>query len=252
VAAGVRFVAILDRTPGTLFGSLLPDRRAATERRRFNSLGSRSRGAAMITLHSDQTSGNCYKVRLLAAQLGLELRIVDVDVLKGESRTPAFLMLNPAGRVPVLELPGGRVLAESNAMLCYLAEGSALMPKDPFERARVLQWLFFEQHSHEPAIAAARFWLSQVRGGRELKRYMLDEWMERGYQALSVMERHLSRRPFFGEERYSIADIALYAYTHVAHEGEFDLATFPAVRDWLARVAAQPGHVDIGWRPSGA
>lgn len=203
----------------------------------------------MVTLYSQQNSGNCYKVRLLAAHLGLPLALVDVDILKGESRTPEFLMKNPNGKVPLLELPGGRYLAESNAMLVYLAEGSALLPEDRFERAQALQWMFFEQYSHEPYIAVARFWLHLIKGGRDLKKNQIDEWMERGYQALRVMERHLSGEDFFAAGRFTIADIALYAYTHVAREGDFDLSGFPAIRVWLARVADQPGHVDMEWRP---
>lgn len=203
----------------------------------------------MVTLYSQQNSGNCYKVRLLAAHLGLPLALVDVDILKGESRTPEFLMKNPNGKVPLQELPGGRYLAESNAMLVYLAEGSALLPEDRFERAQALQWMFFEQYSHEPYIAVARFWLHLIKGGRDLKKNQIDEWMERGYQALRVMERHLSGEDFFAAGRFTIADIALYAYTHVAREGDFDLSGFPAIRVWLARVADQPGHVDMEWRP---
>lgn len=203
----------------------------------------------MPTLYSMQSSGNCYKVRLLAAHLGLALTIVDVDILKGENRTPEFLMRSPAGRVPLLELPGGRFLAESNAMLVYLAEGTPLVPQDAVDRAETFQWMFFEQNMHEPVIAAARFWLNAIKGGRELKRDLLDEWFERGHQALGVMESHLASRRFFVSDRFGLADIALYAHTHVAHEAELDLAPYGAVRDWLARVAAHQGHVDIAWRP---
>ncbi|WP_051661000.1 glutathione S-transferase family protein [Bosea sp. 117] len=203
----------------------------------------------MLKLYAMQSSGNCYKVRLLLAKLGLPFTLVDVDLLRGENRTPEFLMKNPEGRVPLLELPGGRFLAESGAILAYLAEGSPLLPDERFARAEVLRWMFFEQHSHEPAIAAARFWLKLVRGGRELRTHDVDRWQEEGYAALGVMERHLARRPFFVDGRLTIADIALYAHTHVAEEGEFDLTGFPAVRGWLARVAAAPGHVGMDWRP---
>ncbi|MEZ0213026.1 MAG: glutathione S-transferase family protein, partial [Xanthobacteraceae bacterium] len=199
----------------------------------------------MLKLHSMQNSGNCYKVRLLLAVLGLPFRLVDVDLLRGENRTPEFLMKNPEGRVPLLELPGGRYLAESNAILVYLAEGTRFLPQDRLARAEVLRWMFFEQHSHEPAIAAARFWLKLVRGGRELRTHDIDRWLEEGYAALGVMERHLGRRRYFVEETLSVADLALYAHTHVADEGDFDLASFPAVRAWLARVAAEPGHVGM-------
>lgn len=206
----------------------------------------------MLRLYSMQSSGNSYKVRLLLARLGLPFRLIDIDLLRGENRTPEFLIKNPEGRVPLLELPGGRLLAESNAILFYLAEGTPLLPDDRFARAEALRWMFFEQHSHEPAIAAARFWLKLVRGGRELRTHEIDRWMEEGHAALGVMERHLSRRPFFVDGQISVADIALYAHTHVAEEGDFDLAPYPAVRDWLARVAVEPDHVDMDWRPASA
>lgn len=203
----------------------------------------------MLKLYAMQSSGNCYKVRLLLAKLGTPFQLVDIDLLSGENRTPEFLMKHPEGRVPLLELPGGRHLAESNAILFYLAEGTRFLPEAALARAETLRWMFFEQHSHEPAIAAARFWLKLVRGGRDLRTHEIDRWMEEGYAALRVMERHLARRPFFVEDSFGIADIALYAHTHVAEEGDFTLDAFPAVRDWLARVEAQPGHVDMEWRP---
>ena len=204
----------------------------------------------MLTLYSDQSSTNSYKVRLLAAHLGTPLRLVDVDILRGESRTPEFMKRNPNGEVPVLELTDGRLLAESNAILLYLADGTPFLLSDPFDRARVLQWLFFEQSSHEQTISSARFWLSQVKGGRELKRDLIDDWMERGYRALGVMDRHLREETFFIDGSLTVADIALYAATHVAGEGDFDLAPFLAVRAWLERVAALPSHVDMAWRPA--
>jgi glutathione S-transferase len=203
----------------------------------------------MPTLYSDQSSTNCYKVRLLASHLELPLTLVDVDILQGQSRTPDFLSLNPNGEVPVLELGDGRRLAESNAMLLFLADGTPLLPDDAYRRARVLQWMFFEQSAHESTIASARFWLSAVKGGRELKRDLIDDWMERGYRALGVMDRHLAGHAFFVDGALGVADLALYAATHVAHEGEFDLAPFPAVRRWLGRIAALPRHVDMAWRP---
>ena len=204
----------------------------------------------MHTLYSMQNSGNCYKLRLAMAQLEIPFRIHDVDILKGESRTPEFLALNPNGKVPALRLDSGQLLAESNAILFFLAEGTDLMPDDRFCRAEMLQWMFFEQYSHEPYIAVARFWLKLMKGGRELKRDMLDDWWERGYQALGVMERHLETHDFIAARRYSIADIALYAYTHVAEDGEFDLSDFPAILAWMDRVRAQPGHVAMDWRPA--
>ncbi|MCJ8142418.1 glutathione S-transferase family protein [Ancylobacter sp. A5.8] len=206
----------------------------------------------MLRLYGMQSSGNSYKVRLLLARLGTPFQLVDVDVLRGENRTPDFLIKNPEGRVPLLELPGGRHLAESNAILVYLAEETRFLPADRLARAEVLRWMFFEQHSHEPAIAAARFWLKLVRGGRDLRTHDIDRWMEEGYAALRVMERHLARRPFFVDGTLSVADIALYAHTHVAEEGDFTLDGFPAVRDWLARVEAEPGHVGIDWHPEPA
>jgi glutathione S-transferase len=206
----------------------------------------------MFTLYSMQLSGNSYKVRLLLARLGIVYRQIEVDMLKGETRTPSFLAKNPDGHIPLLELEDGRRLAESNAILAYLAEGTDYLPGDPFERALVLRWTFFEQHSHEPAIAAARFWLSLIKGGRELRTHDIDVWMERGYEALALMERHLSSHDYFVGGCTSIADLALYAHTHVAPEGDFDLSGFPALADWLARIAAEPGHVGMMQLPEGA
>lgn len=206
----------------------------------------------MLTLYSMQLSGNSYKVRLLLARLGLRYRQVEVDILRGETRTPEFLAKNPDGHIPLLELQDGRRLAESNAILVYLAEGTPYLPQDPFLRAEVLRWMFFEQHSHEPALAAARFWLSLVKGGRDLKTHEIDQWMEKGYEALSLMERHLSHNDFFVGGRTSVADLALYAHTHVAPEGDFDLGAFPAVADWLTRIASEPGHVAMSAVPAGA
>jgi len=203
----------------------------------------------VLTLYSTQASGNSYKVRLMLAKLGRPFRLEEVDIFAGENRTPEFLARNPDGRVPLLDLDG-RFLAESNAILFYLADGSRFLPADAFDRAETLRWMFFEQHSHEPGIAAARFWLKQVRGGRELRTHDVDRWMEEGYAALKVMERHLDGRHFFVGEALTIADMALYAHTHVAEEGDFSLRGFPAVRAWLERVAAEPGHVDMEWRPS--
>ncbi|WP_375567967.1 glutathione S-transferase family protein [Ahrensia marina] len=203
----------------------------------------------MHTLYSMQNSGNCYKLRLAMAQLSIPFEIHDVDILKGESRTPEFLALNPNGKVPALRLKTGQLLSESNAILFFLAEDTPLMPEGKFCRAEVLQWMFFEQYSHEPYIAVARFWLKLMKGGRELKRDMLDDWWERGYEALGVMERHLETHDFFAAGQYSIADIALYAYTHVAGDGEFDLSDFPGINAWMTRVQNQPGHVAMDWRP---
>jgi glutathione S-transferase len=195
-------------------------------------------------------SGNCYKVRLALAQLGIPFDLVEVDILKGETRTPDFLAKNPSGHVPLLEVAPGRYLPESNAILWYIAGGTPLAPDDRIDRAEALQWMFFEQHSVEPNLGAAHFWLTLVKGGRELQTHAQEDWAERGYQALQVMEHHLAHRDFFAAGRYTIADIALYAYTHTANETVFDLTGFPAIRAWLKRVADQPSHVPITWQPS--
>jgi len=197
----------------------------------------------MLRLYDFWESGNCYKVRLLLSQLRIPFERVALDILAGETRRPAFLAKNPNGRVPLVEWPDGRRLAESNAILVYLAEGTPLLPADAFERAQALQWMFFEQYSHEPYIAVVRFW--HFAGLVETNRAALPDKVERGYQALAVMERHLAAHAFFAGERYTVADIALYAYTHVAGEGGFELRRFPAVERWLARVRDQPGHVAI-------
>lgn len=203
----------------------------------------------VLKLYSTQSSGNSYKVRLLLAKLHQPFDLVEVNIFAGEHRTPEFMAMNPEGRVPLLDVHG-RLLAESNAILFYLAEGTRFLPVDPFDRAETLRWMFFEQNSHEPGLAAARFWLTQVRGGRELRTHDVDRWMEEGYAALKIMERHLADHDFFAAGRLTVADLALYAHTHVAEEGDFSLASFPRVRAWLGRVAADPGHVDMAWRPS--
>jgi len=189
-------------------------------------------------------SGNGYKVRLALRWLGIPFEYHEIDILKGESRTPAFLAKNPNGRIPVLEIEPGIFLAESNAILTYLADGTPFVPRDRLERARVLEWMFFEQYSHEPNIATVRFWITHL-GLSDERRAQLEPKQTLGYAALGVMERHLESRQFFVGDRYSIADIALYAYTHVAHEGGFELGRFPAILAWLGRVARQPGHIPI-------
>lgn len=204
----------------------------------------------MYTLYSMQRSGNCYKVRLALAQLGVAYNRVEIDILKGETRTPDFLARNPSGHIPLLEIAPGRFLAESNAILCFLAERSHLLARDPVERAAIMQWLFFEQHAVVPNIGAAYFWLCLVKGGRDLQRHALDDWLEEGQRALAVMNRHLSENRYFAGERYSIADVAIYAYTHLAPLCDFELAPFPALQDWLARVAAEPGHIGMDFDPS--
>ena len=199
----------------------------------------------MFTLYSMQRSGNCYKVRLALAQLNIPYRLVEIDILRGDTRTPEFLAKNPSGHVPLLEAAPGRYLPESGAILWYLAGGSPLAPEDRLDRAETLRWMFFEQHSLVPYVGAAHFWLSLVKGGRELQTHAIEEWMEYGYRAMQVMEQHLQIHPFFAAGRYTIADIALYGYAHVANECGFDLTGFPAVREWLARVAAQAAM--CGW-----
>src|SRR3954447_21667875 len=169
----------------------------------------------MYTLYSMQRSGNSYKVRLALAQLGLPYRLVEIDILQGESRTPEFLAKNPNGQVPLLEAAPGRYLAESNAILWHVASGTQLRPDNRIDRAEALQWMFFEQHSIKPNIGAAYFWLALVKGGRELQQHALDDWMEAGYHALLVMENHLQDHRYFAADRYTIADIALYAHTHL-------------------------------------
>jgi glutathione S-transferase len=204
----------------------------------------------MYTLYSMQRSGNSYKVRLALAQLRAPYRLVEVDILRGESRTPEFLAMNPSGQVPLIKVAPGRYIAESNAILWYVAGGSSLAPEDRIDRAEAMQWMFFEQHSLEPNLGAAYFWLALVKGGRELQQHALEDWMEEGYRALGVMENHLKHRRYFAADRYTIADIALYAYTHLAHQCDYDLTSFPAIRRWLDRVAAEPGHIAMIEQPA--
>ena len=200
----------------------------------------------MPILHQMPVSGNCYKVRLAAAELGIALTFKDYGLHDGTTRTPAFLKLNPNGRVPLLEYEDGRLLPESGAILFHLSEGTALQPQDAWDRAQMLQWMFFEQYSHEPYIAVARFWLKfAAPEALEAKRHLVPEWHEKGRAALGVMETHLATHDWFAGGAYSIADIALYAYTHTAADGGFDLAEFPQVSRWLSRVASRPGHVSI-------
>src|SRR5262252_6397462 len=190
-----------------------------------------------MKLYDDPTSGNGYKARLLLAHLSRSYQYVPIDILRGESRTMEFLQKNPNGRIPVLELDDGSYLPESNAILYFLAQGSAYWPADQVEQAQVMQWLFFEQYSHEPNIATPRFWLT-IKGMEKtpFNLELLAQKQKAGNQALAVMDQHLQSRRFFVGERYSIADIALYAYTHEAHDGGFDLSLYPAVVAWLKRV----------------
>jgi glutathione S-transferase len=198
----------------------------------------------VLRLYDYSDSGNGYKARLALAQLAIPHRLIEVDIEKGETRRPEFLAMNPNGRIPLLALDNGAYLAESNAILCYLAEDSALMPKAAFDRARVLQWLFFEQYSHEPNIATSRYWLRHGHLTAANQPAFAQKRLA-GYAALTVMNSHLAAQEFFVTGRYSIADIALFAYTHVADQGGFELERFPAVTAWVARVRAQPGHVPM-------
>ena len=197
-----------------------------------------------MLLYNSAVSGNCYKVRLLLAHLGLEYQTVEMSVVDRSNRAEVLGDLNPSLRVPTLVLDDGRPLGESNAILWYFGEGTRYVPDDAYERAQVLQWAFFEQYSHEPNIAVARFWIAYS-GTPERFEAELPARMKGGYAALDAMERGLDGRTFFVGERYSLADISLYAYTHVAHEGGFDMEPYPATRAWLDRVASQPGHVPI-------
>jgi glutathione S-transferase len=196
-----------------------------------------------VLIYNSQVSGNCYKVRLLFAQLGIEYERHELDVVDRSNRPDVLGGRNPALRVPTLVLDDGRSLGESNAIVNYFAEGTPYLPEDRFERAQVLQWQFFEQYDHEPNIAVARFLLAY--SGTNPSEADLESQRRGGYRALDAMEGHLADRRFLVGERYSIADISLYAYTHVAEEGGFDLSRYPAIDAWLERVAAQPGHVPI-------
>jgi len=196
----------------------------------------------MLRVYGMSASGNCHKVRMALEALGRPYVWTEIDPGRGETRTAPFLSMNPNGKVPVLEIEPGTYLPESNAILWYLADGTPLLPTSALLRARVLQWLFFEQYSHEPYIAVARY-LRKFHPQPAAQRAHADSKMDGGYSALEVMEGHLAREALFVDGHYSIADIALYAYTHVAGDGGFDLERFPAVRAWLRRVQDQPGYV---------
>jgi glutathione S-transferase len=195
-------------------------------------------------LYDSAISGNAYKVRLMLSKLGLPFERIEMNVDDGSTRRADFLARNPNGKVPVLQLPDGTYLAESDAILFYLAEGTPYWPSEKLERAQVLQWLFFEQYSHEPAIAVVRHWVAHL-GKTSAAEPLLPVKIAAGYRVLGIMEQHLTARRFFVGERPTIADLALYAYTHVAAEGGFDLAPYPALNAWLDRVAQDPGHIAI-------
>jgi glutathione S-transferase len=197
-----------------------------------------------VKLYDYGPSGNCYKVRLLLAQLGITYQRVPVDLKKGEARTPEFKGRFPLGRVPVVELDDGTVLAESNALLLHFGEGTPYVPTERLARSEAFQWMFWEQYIHEPALAVVRAWRAYygVPAGKEAE---LLEREAKGYAALDTMEQHLAKRTWLTGTGYSVADIALYAYTHVAPEGGFELKRYPAIGRWMARVAEQPGHIPI-------
>jgi glutathione S-transferase len=197
-----------------------------------------------IKVWGDSRSGNCYKICLLCAEMGIDYEWQEVDILAGETRTLKFLAMNPNGRIPLLRTADGRYLAESNAILAYLAEGTTLAGADRFERAVVLQWMFFEQYSHEPNIATSRF-IIQYLGNPPERRAALDEKRAGGLKALAVMEQQLQVNEFMAGKRFTLADIALFAYTHVADEGGFPLDDFPGIRRWLDRIRSRPKFVPM-------
>ncbi|BAY61872.1 glutathione S-transferase domain-containing protein [Calothrix brevissima NIES-22] len=198
----------------------------------------------ILRLYDFLPSGNGYKIRLLLTQIGMPFERIEVDITKGETRTPEFLSKNPRGKIPLLEIEPGKYLSESNAILVYLSEGTEFLPYDRFLRAQVMQWLFFEQSSHEPFIATSRYLIS-ILGKAEEYQEAIKQRREPGYAALKLMEKHLSANQFFVGERYTIADIALFAYTHVADEGGFDLTQFSAIQAWIERVKSQSGYISI-------
>jgi glutathione S-transferase len=198
----------------------------------------------MLKLYEYASSGNCYKIRLLLNQLAIPYQRIPIDILQGESRTAEFLAMNAVGKTPTLEIKPGQYLAESNAIIYYLSDGTNFLPSDSWERAQVMQWLFFEQYSHEPNIATVRYWISIAKIA-DKKRDLIAQKQELGYAALRVMEQHLAKHDYFVGNLYSIADIALYAYTHVAAEGDFDLSQFPAILAWCDRIIHQPNYLTI-------
>ena len=198
----------------------------------------------MLKVYGDYRSGNCYKVKLMLHLLGREYQWLPIDILKGETQTAEFLAKNPNGKIPVLELEDGTFLWESNAILNFLADGSAFIPSEPRLRTQMLQWQFFEQYSHEPYVAVARF-IQLYQGMPEARREEYEVCHVRGHKAFRVMEQQLQRTPYLVGEQYTLADIALYAYTHVAHEGGFDLSGYPAINAWLERIASHPRHVTM-------
>ena len=207
-------------------------------------------GATMTILYGMTDSGNCYKPRLLMAKLGLAFTNVEVSSHTGDTRKPDYVAKNPNAMVPLLELDDGRRIAESNAILLYLGEGTRFLPSDRYERALAYQWLFFEQYSHEPYIGVRKALLTFPERAGDATPERLALTLERGNKALGVMNRRLEESPFFAGAAFSVADIALYAYTHTAEQGGFQIDAYPAVASWLKRVEADPGHVPIEWLPA--
>lgn len=199
----------------------------------------------MYKLYDYLPSGNGYKLRLLLTQLQIPFELLQLDIVRGETRTPEFLSKNPNGRIPLLEIAPNQFLSESNAILFYLSEGTRFFSSDRLQRAQVMQWMFFEQYSHEPNIATSRFWLTHLVELDDYKKASLIVKQQQGYEALKVMEHHLSNHQFFVGDSYTIADIALFAYTHVAPEGNFSLTDFPAIRRWIKTIESQPRYISI-------
>lgn len=197
-----------------------------------------------MKIYGDVQSGNCYKIRLLCSLLDIEHQWIHVDILAGGTSASDFLSKNPNGKIPLLELDDGRCLSESNAILNYLAVGSKLLPEDPFELAKVQQWQFFEQYSHEPYIAVARF-IAKYLDLPETRRQEYEAKQAGGHKALAVMEQQLTTTPYLTGNRLTTADISLYGYTHVADEGGFELSRYPAIRKWIAGICAQPGYIGM-------
>ncbi|NJK55878.1 MAG: glutathione S-transferase family protein [Pleurocapsa sp. SU_5_0] len=198
----------------------------------------------MYKLYDFLPSGNGYKVRLLLTQLQIPFELIKLNILAGETRTPEFLAKNSNGKIPLLEIDSNIFISESNAILYYLSQDTAYFAQDKYEQAQVMQWLFFEQYSHEPNIATPRFWITELKQADKYQKE-IEQKRKLGYAALNVMEQHLKTHNFFVGEKYTIADIGLYAYTHVAEEGGFALTKFTAILDWLKRIKSQPKHILI-------
>ena len=198
----------------------------------------------MYKLYDFLPSGNGYKVRLLLSQLQFAFERIELNIVNGETRNPEFLAKNPNGKIPLLEIAPNKFISESNAILYYLSQGTKYFPQDKYEQGKVMEWLFFEQYSHEPNIATPRFWITELKQANQYQKE-IEQKRKLGYAALNVMEQHLKKRDFFVANKYTIADIALYAYTHVAEEGGFDLTPFPAINTWFTRIESQPRYITI-------